>query len=62
MATVPAARTGRDHREGGEVDQLGLEPGLAGHGEQVLDGVPAGSHDDDAHPATLSLSTRSSTW
>ena len=46
---------GADHREGGEVDQLGLEPGLAGDREQVLDGVAAGAHDDDAHPAAFAV-------
>ena len=46
---------GPDHREGGEVHQLGLQAGLARNRQQVLDGVAAGAHDDDAHRAALAV-------
>ena len=60
MASVLGGRSRRDvqradHREGREVDQLGLQPGLARHREQVLHGVAAGADDDDAHLAALAV-------
>ena len=49
-ATSPwrsGAVQGPHHREGGEIDALGPESGLADGLEQAIDHVPAGGHEHD---------------